>query len=199
MSMTVFSRAQKVEPAPESDLELLRRCRDGDAAAWDALVARYERLVFSVALRNGLKREDAADVTQTTFEALLDSLSRLREDDRLSWWLMTVARRQAWRVRRRTDRELLGDENLTVRRADGPSAGGADEFVSWEAVADLHDALAKVSDPCRSLLFLLYLDPESPSYEEIARRLGRAPGGVGPLRARCLARMRTLLEGPADA
>ena len=88
---------------PDSDL--LHRCHDGDAHAWEALVTRYERLIFSVALRNGLTREDAADVTQTTFVALLESMARLRDDDRVSYWLMTVARRQAWRLRRCRDQE----------------------------------------------------------------------------------------------
>src|ERR671932_568221 len=72
------------------DRDLLDRCQDGDAHAWEMLVARYERLIFSVALRNGLTREDAADVTQTTFVALLESMGRLRADgERVSYWLMT--------------------------------------------------------------------------------------------------------------
>ena len=87
------------------DDELLRRCREGEAEAWRLLVERYQRLVFSVAMRNGLTREDAADVTQTTFMALLDSIDQIRGVDRLSSWLMTVARRQAWRLRRRAAQE----------------------------------------------------------------------------------------------
>src|SRR5436305_13408180 len=71
---TVLVQAADDEAPPE-DAQLLERCRDGDSAAWDALVRRYERLVFSVALRNGLSREDAADVAQTTFLALLRSIS----------------------------------------------------------------------------------------------------------------------------
>jgi RNA polymerase sigma factor (sigma-70 family) len=168
-----------------SDADMLAACRAGDSRAWDELVARYERLVFSVALRNGLTRDDAADVTQTTFVALLDSIFRLRQDERLSYWLMTVARRQSWRLRRRHDRHLPWTDHL-----DAPH----DPVAAWENVADLHDALAEIQDPCRSLLYALYFDPSQPSYADISRRMGRAVGGLGPLRARCLQRLRTMLS-----
>ena len=74
-----------------ASIELLAACRTGDQEAWELLVGRYERLVFSVALRNGVTREEAADVTQMTFIALLESVARLRDDQRLASWLMSVA------------------------------------------------------------------------------------------------------------
>ena len=93
------------------------------AEAWDLLVKRYERLVFSVARRNGLNPEDAADVTQGTFVTLIDSLDRLRDEERLASWLMTVTRRQSWRVR-----------NLSRRQVDIETAPeGVDEsFADWD-------------------------------------------------------------------
>ena len=44
------------------------------------------------------------------------------------------------------------------------------------------------------LLLALYFDPAAPSYSEIAERMGRAIGGIGPMRARCLERLRCLVE-----
>lgn len=167
-----------------SDRYLLRRCRSGDAQAWEALVSRYERLVFSVALRNGVSREDAADVTQSSFIALLDAIDVLRDDERLGSWLMTVARRQSWRIRRRSERELPAPDR----------AAAADNAIEdWERLAWLHTALHELGDPCRKLLVALYFDPDEPSYADIADRLGRAIGGIGPLRARCLAQLRVIM------
>ena len=166
-----------------SDGVLLARCRTGDDAAWHELVERYQRLVFSVALRDGLDAEDAADVTQTTFVALLDSITQLRSDERLASWLVTVARRTAWRTRRRREREIGVAEPPPV----------ADER-DWEQVAALHEGLARLGGPCRDLLAALYFDPTEPSYQEIAHRLGRAIGSIGPMRARCLQRLRALIE-----
>lgn len=167
-----------------SDLELLSACRLGDQGAWELLVERYERLVFSVALRNGVGREEAADITQMTFIALLESIGKLREDQRLASWLMSVARRLAWRQRRRSDREFPGVETVTCPE---------DPIADWERIAVVHEGLMRLGRACRDLLLALYFDPASPSYAIIAERLGRSIGGIGPMRARCLQHLRNLL------
>jgi RNA polymerase sigma factor (sigma-70 family) len=164
---------------------LLQRCAGGDERAWDQLVGRYDRLVFSVALRNGVSREDAADITQLTFVALLDSIEVLREDGNLPAWLMTVARRQAWRVRRRTHREQPWPVDLM-------ETGTAQE--DYERIAVVHWALSRLGTRCRLLLYALFFDPDAPPYAVIADRLECAVGSIGPQRARCLQRMRTLLD-----
>ena len=177
-----------VRAAP-SDRELLAACRRGDQDAWDLLVGRYERLVFSVALRNGVTREEAADITQMTFIALLESITRLRDEQRLASWLMSVARRLAWRQRRRSERE----------RPAGELSPREDPIAAWERVAVVQEGLQRLERPCRDLLLALYFDPAAPSYAEVAARLGRAPGGIGPMRARCLQHLRTLLGEDAES
>lgn len=179
------SRSDGRMRAEPTDADLLARCRERDATAWDQLVSRYERLVYSVALRNGLGDADAADVTQNTFVTLIDSLDRLRDEERLASWLMTVARRQSWRVR-----------NLNRRTVDLEQVGEdvADPVAEWDTVIALHDALATLGGTCRELLQALYLDPAGPSYAEIARHFGRSIGGIGPLRGRCLEKLRGILE-----
>lgn len=175
------------ESSAPSDQELIIRCQQRDGVAWELLVGRYERLVYAVALRNGLSPEDAADVTQTTFVALLGSLEGLRDTTRLASWLMTVSRRNAWRVRDRASTVSLV--------AEVPEGASADAIAEWDALADLYDGLNALDSKCRELLTSLYLDPEEPSYAEIASRLGRAAGGIGPLRGRCLQRLRSIMEG----
>lgn len=173
-----------------SDADLLRRCRRRDAEAWNTLVNRYERLVYTVALRNGLSAEDAADVTQSTFVALVDSLDRIRDEEKLPSWLMTVARRQAWRTRNLSRRTTSLDTHDTVEGVEG----SVDPLADWATVTTLHDALATLGGTCRELLIALYFEPDEPSYAEIAARFGRSIGGIGPLRGRCLDKLRTLLE-----
>lgn len=148
-------------------------------------MSRYERLVYTVALRNGLGAEDAADVTQSTFVALVDSLDRIQDDEKLASWLMTVARRQAWRTRN------LSRRTVALELA---TEGISDPFADWATVATLHDALATLGGTCRELLLALYFERESPSYAEIAERFGRSIGGIGPLRGRCLDKLRVILR-----
>lgn len=176
----------RADPAPPTDHELLARCLAGDEQAWAEIVGRYERLVFSVALKNGLSREDAADITQLTFVALLESMSGLRSDGSLASWLTTVARRHAWRVRRRTALE----QPWAVDDVDSAACGDED----YERLAAVHAGLARLGERCRQLLYALFFDPEDPPYAVVAERLRCAVGTIGPQRARCLHRLRTLLD-----
>lgn len=190
--LRIDERSRPVEreapAAPATDADLLRRCRRRDSEAWNTLVGRYERLVYTVALRNGLTAEDAADVTQSTFVALVDSLDRIRDEEKLPSWLMTVARRQAWRTR-----------NLSRRTTplEVVAEGMTDPFADWATTTALHDALATLGGTCRDLLLALYFEPDAPSYAEIADRFGRSIGGIGPLRGRCLDKLRVILGDEA--
>jgi len=194
VTTTHCGRTARERPSPEervapSDVDLLNACREGDQDAWGLLVERYERLVFSVALRNGVAREEAADITQMTFMALLESIGTLREGERVASWLMSVARRLAWRQRRRSEREDLG-----VEEASWPE----DPIADWERVAVIHEGLQRLAPACRDLLLALYFDPAPQSYALIAERLGRAIGGIGPMRARCLRCLRAVLGEDAE-
>lgn len=177
-------RADRGRGEVVTDTDLLRRCRRRDGEAWNQLVGRYERLVYTVALRNGLSAEDAADVTQATFVALVDALDRLRDDEKIASWLMTVARRQAWRTRN------LSRRTTTLEAAP---EGATDPFADWATTTALHDALATLGGTCRDLLVALYFEPDAPSYAEIAQRFGRSIGGIGPLRGRCLDKLRAIM------
>jgi RNA polymerase sigma factor (sigma-70 family) len=176
-------------PCPD---DLLRRCRDGDSSAWEEIVARYERLVFGVALREGLDRDDAADVVQIVFEALLTSLDAIRDSERVSSWLLAVTRRQVWRIRNRRLRErpMPDVDGELATLADRPHLGVEDA----DRVLDLYEALSSLKTPCRQLLGALYFDPSEPSYEQVAVRLGRPVGSIGPSRARCLDHLRRILS-----
>ncbi len=177
----------------ESDQELIRLCRKGDAGAWERLATKYERLVFSIPLNYGLSREDAADIAQLTFTILIQTLDTQTEIERLGPWLATVARRHTWRLMDRGRREAtsthedLAESEKLVGKSDG------DSVEHWELTEWLHDGLSRVSEPCRELLQALYFDQEGSSYAEVAARLGKPVGSIGPTRARCLENLRKVM------
>ncbi len=183
-----MGRGRTIEPGAESIAALTSACRAGDAEAWEQLLDRYERLVYAVARREGLSAEDAADVTQTTFEALLGQLDRIRDDEQIASWLMTVARRQTWRVRNERRRQVP-DSDV----AGEPHPTTIDPIADHSTHLWIYDGLTKLDRRCRDLLTALYFDPEGPSYEQVAARLGRPLGSIGPTRARCLVRLRAIL------
>jgi RNA polymerase sigma factor (sigma-70 family) len=178
---------------------LVARCLEGDESAWVDLIRRYERLVYSVALRQGLTMDDAADVTQTVFEALFVSLPKLRDDEKLASWLVSVTQRQASRARQRRLREvsLSGLDTAAVI----PEAESLAKAVVNDTLDEslwLYEALQELPEPCRNLLFALYFDPKEPTYAEVAVHLKRPVGSIGPTRARCLDHLRRVLQAEED-
>jgi RNA polymerase sigma factor (sigma-70 family) len=177
---------------PETDHDLIQACRKGDVRAWERILEKYERLVFSIALRTGLNAEDSADITQVTFTILMQSLDDLRPDSRLAPWLATVARRHAWRYIARHRREPVGYE-ADLAESDLARDRSADPLDVWERTEWLRSGLATLDERCRKLLQSLYFEGESPSYAEVADRFSMAVGSVGPTRARCLERLKAVM------
>ena len=162
------------------------------------MLNKYERLVYSIPLRYGLARDDAADIAQITFTILIQSLDGLSEDSRLGPWLATVARRHTWRLLERNRREAASERLEDTDIAESAVLLGksdAESIEHWELTEWLDAGLSKISEPCRKLLLALYFQPERSSYAEVAERLGMPVGSIGPSRARCIKRLKQMLNG----
>jgi RNA polymerase sigma factor (sigma-70 family) len=183
-----------VEPGatPLADHQLLQRCRAGDQQAWCDLLDKYERLIYSIPLNYGLAHDDAADIAQLVFLALIQQLSTLREDSNLGGWLSLVARRYTWRVLQQHQRNASLALDEATLHALLPHQ--TDELERWELAEVLDRNLRLLGCRCNALLTALYFDETLPSYADIAQRLGIAQGSIGPIRARCLQRLQQLLN-----
>ncbi|MEI7770421.1 MAG: sigma-70 family RNA polymerase sigma factor [Chloroflexales bacterium] len=177
-----------------TDWDLILGCRDGQAGAWEQLVSRYERLIYSITLSYRLPREDAADVAQTAFLSLFRSIGSLHEETRLSAWLATVAHRQARRLIHSRRHEHPDALDLLDDLAPSIGPPGSSPMERWELVEWLDYGMAALNERCRRLLLALYFDPAEPSYAEIAAAFGLPAGSIGPNRARCLAQLRAALQ-----
>jgi len=176
----------------ESDNLILEGCRQGDPNAWEHLLGKYERLVYSIPLNYGLTKEDAADITQTTFITLLQSLDTLRDETRLANWLITVTRRHTWRWLSHGQREGTSPNSDLAEIEQIIDANK--DLEKWEQIIWLNDGLNQLKKLCRELILALYFDPNKPSYSEIARRFKMPVGSVGPNRARCLEQLKQVLS-----
>ncbi|HHC09073.1 MAG TPA: sigma-70 family RNA polymerase sigma factor [Actinobacteria bacterium] len=170
---------------------LVVAAREGDRGAWEALVERHVRLVWSVVRGFRLDEATSADVAQTVWLRLVEHLHRIDDPERLPGWLATTARNEALRALRGRRREVP-----TELVADHPAVGDDEpgaELLAAEERRRLREAFAALPERCRELLRLLTLDPPL-DYRSIAEILGRPVGSLGPTRARCLERLRRLLE-----
>lgn len=186
-------------PTEYNDAQLIAACRKGQEWAWDMLVERYKRLVYSIALRAGLDQEDAADVFQTVFTLLVENLPNLHAPQGLAAWLITTTRRTSWNMLRKRNREL---PQSLAEPQDADSNHSAEEWLlhghpdesRWADQALVREALERMGGRCKELLWLLYYDPAEPSYEQISRQMNLPLGSIGPTRARCLQKMRQILQ-----
>lgn len=190
-----------------SDADLFLCCREGSQPAWHALVRRFQRLVYTVPRRAGLSEAQAADVFQVAFSRLFEHIDRIDDPSRVRAWLVTTAKRETLRLLE-LDRRLAEPPAGSASQADGElddDAGALDQLPDPsplpESLLDdlqqqdrLHRALAQLDERSRALLTLLFLQDEPLSYSDIAQRLQMPEGSIGPTRARCLQRLRSLLE-----
>lgn len=185
----------------DSDEALLNRCKAGQAAAWSTLVRRYQRLIFTIALRAGLGEEAAADIFQITFARLFENLDRIQDASRVRAWLVTTAKRECLLLldqqRRRAEETLQSDPDdptTDVLAQQPDSAPLAEDLL---AQLQQHDRLRRAVDQLdprsRQFVELAFLQDEPLSYGELAARLGIAEGSIGPTRVRCLDKLRRLL------
>ena len=167
--------------------ELVRAAASGDETAWNAIVDRFQGLVWATARGHRLSHADAADVAQTTWLRLVEHLDRIREPERLGAWLATTARHECLRHIRLHGRELPSDEaDVFESPSDDPPELA---LLTEERDSALWRAFAKLSERCQALLRLL-VSHDEPSYDEIGAALDMPIGAIGPTRMRCLEKLR---------
>ena len=175
-----------------TDPELVAMCLRGDAQAWEALIMRYRRLVYSVPVRFGFTSADAADVFQAVCLKLIEHLHELKDETKVSAWLITTTTRQCIHVKSLKHRETGADEEFE-EPAD-PGENLEDLRIMTETQQTIRDAVEQLSGRCRDLIEMLYFDQRSLSYEEISQKMGMPVASIGPTRARCLDKLRTQLR-----
>jgi RNA polymerase sigma factor (sigma-70 family) len=176
-----------------SDEGLVLACRRGEAAAWSALVHRYERLIYTIPRRSGLDEDQAAEVFQRTFVKLLEHLHHVEQPERIRAWLVTTARRESMRLIRQ---QQLQQPIATLETFPDDD----DAILPGEALQRLEEqhlvqmALATVDERCRRLITLLFYRPDPLPYAQIAVALGMSEASLSPTRTRCLQKLRRALK-----
>lgn len=185
----MLSQPQRLSyhPCPEAELSaLVREAAAGDAIALSKLVARFDRVLRSIARSYRLSPWDVDDVIQATWLQFVQHGRTLREPAAVSGWLVTTARRQCLRLLRRHVREELTDD--PAPRDAGGYAEPHGELLAAERRAVLQRALSELPGRQRELMTVLTANPEL-SYEEVAQRLSMPIGSIGPTRVRSLERL----------
>jgi RNA polymerase sigma factor (sigma-70 family) len=183
---------------------LVTAARQGDADAWGRLVEIYSGMLLARIRFLGVGPDDARDVLQTTWLLAVQNLRRLRHADRMGSWLTTIATRESIGLSRRS-KEICTADLTTAGRVAGHVPGDVPGDVV-DNVANAQRAWARSSfrrildevvgglPADQRELFRALTEQPRPHYVDVAGKLGRPVGSIGPSRARCFGKVRMLLE-----
>jgi len=147
------------------DNELVRECLGGDQHAFEILLLRYQGPVFNAVLRMVRQRDEAGDLTQTTFLKAYESLARYDSGQKFFSWLYRIAINESINHLKRRGRlePLEGD---WASRSNSPEAAAVTSDIS----VHVQDALMSLPTDYRAVLVLRHF--EDCSYDEIAQIVG---------------------------
>ena len=187
------------------DPTLVTRARAGDSAAFRALVVRYQRRVYAVALGIVKDPDQAWDVAQEAFVRVHQHLGEFKGESSFSTWVMRIATHLAIdsvrRERTRSKDELEEtDESALAEGGEGILATALgtnpqETALRRELAGKITEALGRLPEMHRTILVLREL--EGLSYEELAERLGIHKGTVMSRLYPARRKMQELLRGYA--
>ena len=170
------------------DAVLVQACLANDQLAWGTLIRRHSPRLLTIGRSTGLDHATAEDAVQATWSDLLRHVHELairtqsaiivgHDGEASCDQAVAQRRRTVDSVERHVVADVVIDEDL----------------LRDERVVALRRAVSELRAGDRELLELLFSD-RSLSYDEIAVIIGHSIGSIGPAHARCLAKLRTLLE-----
>lgn len=177
------------------------RYRAGDRAALDELVETVTPLLWRTARETGLDTPGAEDVVQTVWLSLLRKSDSIRDPQSVVKWLITSARREAWRATKRVRIDVVRtaavfgvDEEETLDLPAQRESLPEETVFRDEQQRQLWHHVQGLPTRCRQLMSVIAF-ADRPDYSLIAESLGMPVGSIGPTRGRCLAKLRDLLAG----
>lgn len=155
------------------DAALVDRAREGDERAFGALVDRYMRSAYAVALSVTRHHQDAEDVAQTSFLVALRKIEECRNPAKFGGWLLSIVRNRA--------RNLLRRENLRATDPIPESASSSrplpDRTTEQSELRKLLETALSELTPVQREIVLLH-DLQGWKHREIAERLEMPSGTV---------------------
>jgi RNA polymerase sigma-70 factor (ECF subfamily) len=175
------------------DLELARRCRHGDATAFEELYRAHAGRLYNLVFRMIGSAQEAEDLLQEVFLNAYRKLGSFRGDSSLGTWLYRLAVNHCLDV-------LRGRQSKMARVTDSLDEEGASEPAAIAPMVptaisrlDLDRAIARLPQGCRAA-FILH-DVEGFEHNEVAKLLGVSEGTSKSQVHKARMKLRGMLSG----
>jgi RNA polymerase sigma factor (sigma-70 family) len=196
MSITP-AELQQVERRPKQecpDERIVRECLAGSEGAWSELIDRYKNLIYSIPLKYGFSRDDAADIFQEVCIGLVSQLATVKDPKALPKWLMQVTAHKCFHWNNKAKRTTLLEDGVE----DAPEFQAPPEVVEImrqsEQEQAIREAIGRMPDRCQRLVQMLFFEDPPRPYREVASDLGVAIGSIGLFRQSCIQQLRKALS-----
>jgi len=190
--MSTSVKTAREMQGPLQDELLVKECLSGNEDAWSALIDKYKNLIFSIPIKRGFSSEDAADIFQAVCLALVSELPRLRQSRALPAWLIQTTSHKCFRWQNTIQR--YSDTELQKEMQSDEAAKVPEELVAQiEREQIVRDSVSELPTNCKRVIELLFYSATL-SYNDLAAALETPKGSIGPIRMRCLEKLRRLLE-----
>jgi RNA polymerase sigma-70 factor (ECF subfamily) len=194
----------EVESISIDDSVLVHQCTQGDSAAMERLILKYQNRIYNVILKICANIDDAAELTQDTFVKVIENIDKFQGKSSFYTWAFRIAvnltlnycKRNAKLVFRSLDAEQDPDSRapkmLKEFLTDDSFPDPAVVAQNSELCRLIQDALLKLDDEQRIVIVLR--DIEGMDYAQIAEVLGIELGTVKSRLSRARSNLKDIME-----
>lgn len=182
------------------DKDLVARCQQGSRDAFDELIRRYQRRVYTFAYRLTGNADDASDIAADTFVRLYTSIASFRGESSFATWLFRVVtniyldarKRQRVRQTQSLDEMIELEESTVQRQIEDTNPTPHEVAEDHERTAALQAAITSLPEFQRTMVVMYHVN--GMAYEEIAEALDLPIGTVKSRLNRARQALRRKLE-----
>ncbi len=192
------SKDSKLSRAEDSIL--IERIKQGDLSAFDELIARYEKQVYSFAYRMAQNYDDANDIASEAFIKVFQAINKFRGDSNFSTWVFRIVTNTYLDKKKRSkahlnvaiDEYVELNESSVAKQFEDPAPDPLEMMEESERKDIILDAINQLPDYQRIIIDLFHL--QGLSYEEIAEVVSLPIGTVKSRLNRARLVLRDILE-----
>lgn len=176
----------------ENDIELIMRTKTGDLTAFDALMQKYEKLVYKISYGFGRNKDNAFDISQEVFLKVYQKINDLRDTNLFKSWIIKITYNEGlnWVKKNKYQQKQDSSEHEIEKVNYAPS--NEDEFLAKEHKSELIKSLYNLNTRYRLAVVLRYF--EDMPIKDIAQTLQCSEGVVKNMLFRSLRKLKNSLQ-----
>jgi len=169
-----------------SDAEIIEKVLSGDVNSFEAIVKKYEKMIYNLAMTKTQNRENAQDISQECFLRAYKMLRSYRTDSAFSTWIYRICQNLIFDHFRKNKKTKTVSLSLSASESDDGelkeidiadnSSEPSEQIIRNEKIEKIREIINSLPDDLREIIILR--DFRNLSYADIAEMLDIEIGTV---------------------